>query len=772
MAAPLHSFFRFNFAATMFRGTALRIGLAVSGLTLPRLTSAATAQIDAASTQQLIRGFGGATVFVPTTPLTGGDLDTLFLNGSGQLGFTVLRIRVSTDANWRALELTNAKGAMARGAIVMATPWSPPAAMKSNNNLVAGSLNPSAYAAYATYLNDFAKYMADGGAPLYAISVQNEPDIDVTYESCDWTAAQMLDFCKNYAGAITTTRVIAPESFQFRRSMSDPLLNDAAAAANIDIVGGHIYGGGLAAYPLAAAKGKEVWMTEHLDLSTDWAGALATGKEIHDCLATANFSAYIWWYLRRYYGPLGEDSIVTKRGWVMAQFSKFIRPGYVRVDATGSPAAGVFVSAYKRDRLVIVAINQNAAPVTQVFSLTNATVKAMSPWTTSSTANLEAQAAIAVGSGTFTAMLPAQSITTFVGDIVPAAPAIVTPPQSRTLATGSTVVFDVAATGDLLTYQWLKNGSPIVGAMDAALTLTNVAAADAGDYAVTVSNASGTATSAAGTLSVAVTNDPGRLVNISTRSLVGTGDNVQIAGFVITGTEPKAVLVRAAGPALATGFGLTGVLADPVVEVREAATGNLKASNDNWDASLEATFTAVGAFTWTRGSKDAATLVTLPPGSYSAIVRGNDGGSGMAIVEVYDADRGLSSTVINISTRSIVATGDNVQIAGFVLAGSTARTVVVRAAGPALHKLFGLGGTLEDPAIELRRMGQAEPLAVSDDWSAKLGADFTRVGAFPWPAETRDAALVATLAPGGYSVVVHGKGTNTGLAIVEVYAEP
>lgn len=742
------------------------------GLASPGAASAATAQIDAAATQQAIRGFGGATVFVPTTPLASPDLDTLFLNGPGQLGFTLLRIRVATDAAWRAIELANATGAEARGASVMATPWSPPAAMKSNNNLVAGFLNPSSYGAYATYLNDFAKYMADSGAPLYAISVQNEPDIDVTYESCDWTAAQMLDFCKNYAGAITTTRVIAPESFQFRHSMSDPVLNDAAAAANIDLVGGHIYGGGLAPYPLAAAKGKEVWMTEHLDLSTDWAGALATAKEIHDCLSTANFNAYIWWYLRRYYGPLGEDSIVTKRGWAMAQFSKFIRPGYVRIDATANPAAGVYVSAYKREQLVVVAINQNPSPVTQAFSLANATVKSVSPWTTSSSTNLEAQSAIPVSAGSFAVTLPAQSITTFVGDLVPAAPAIVTPPQSHTIAGGSTVVFDATTTGDFLAYQWLKNGGALAGATDAALTLANVGATDAGNYAVKVSNASGTVTSAAAMLTVVTTSDAGRLVNISTRSPVGTGDNVQIAGFVIVGSAPKTVLVRAAGPELAVSFGLSGILADPVVEVRETGTGALMASNDNWDPSLEATFTALGAFGWTRGSKDAATLVTLPPGSYSAVVRGNDGGTGLAIVEVYDADRGSRSTLVNISTRSIVATGDNVQIAGFVLAGSTAKTVVVRAAGPTLHKLFGLTGTLDDPAIELRRMGHSETIAVSDDWSAKLVTDFNRVGAFPWPTETRDAALVATLEPGGYSVIVHGKGASTGMAIVEVYAEP
>ncbi len=176
-------------------------------------TTAAPAQIDAAATQQIIRGFGGATVFYPTTPLAPSDLDSLFGNGPGQIGLTLLRIRIaSDDLNWRALELSNAQGAIARGANVIATPWSPPAAMKSNNSTIGGVLNAASYADYATYLNAFATMMAANGAPLYAISVQNEPDIVVTYESCSWTPTQMLTFCQNNAGAITATRVIMPES--------------------------------------------------------------------------------------------------------------------------------------------------------------------------------------------------------------------------------------------------------------------------------------------------------------------------------------------------------------------------------------------------------------------------------------------------------------------------------------------------------------------------------------------------------------------------------
>ncbi len=737
---------------------------------------AAPAQIDAAATQQLIRGFGGATVFQPPglpASLTPAELDLIFGNGPRQLGFTLLRIRVAADDAWRAVELAHARGALARGAQVIATPWSPPAEMKSNNSLIKGSLLPSAYAAYAKYLNDFALYMAAGGAPLYAISVQNEPDISVDYESCDWTPAQMLAFCRNNAGAITATKIIAPESYQFRRQMSDPLLNDDTAAANLDIIGGHIYGGGLAPYPLAVAKGKEVWMTEHLDNQTDWASVFATPKEIHDCLATANFNAYIWWYARRYYGPLGEDGVITKRGWFMAQFSKFIRPGAYRVTATNNPAPGVYVSAYKRDQLVIVAINQNTAAVSQDFSLANlgAPLGAVNAWVTSATADLAAQPAIAVTGGAFTATLPAQSVTTFVGDLVWPAPAIVTPPRSASIPAGSTAVLDVTATGEFVTYQWRKDGAPLPGATERLLTVRNFSAADAGNYTVTVANSGGTITSAPATLGLSATN-ASRLANLSTRALVGTGDNAVIAGFVIAGNAPRSVLVRAAGPALRTGFGLAGALDDPLLEVRDSG-GAVVAASDNWDASLEPAFAAAGAFAWPRGSRDAAVLVPLPPGTYTALVRGRDGGTGLALVEVYDADTARGGPgLVNLSTRSFTGTDDNLQIGGFVLNGGGSRTVVIRASGPALRKLFGVSGQVADPVIELRSAGRGEVLATSDDWSAVLAPHFASVGAFAWPAESRDAAIVATLEPGTYSVLVRGKAGGTGLALVEIYTEP
>src|SRR5262249_58486604 len=116
----------------------------------------------------------------------------------------------------------------ARASLVLAQPWTPPASMKTNNNVVGGSLKTSEFANYANYLNSFASFLASNGAPLYAISVQNEPDIMVTYESCDWTSPQLLSFARNNAGAIST-RVIMSESFHFDKTFTDPILNDSSA---------------------------------------------------------------------------------------------------------------------------------------------------------------------------------------------------------------------------------------------------------------------------------------------------------------------------------------------------------------------------------------------------------------------------------------------------------------------------------------------------------------------------------------------------------------
>lgn len=385
--------------------------------TPPAVITVRNAVIDLSAVQQTIRGFGGSSAWMT---MTDADMNTLCGTDSNQLGLTILRIRIDPagSAKWPQ-ELNNAQKAMAHRAIVMASPWSPPAAMKTNNStLNGGNLLTSDYAAYSVFLSSFVTYMAANGAPLYAISVQNEPEISESYESCVWTPANLLNFVKNYAPATGATKLMASESFHFDHAYTDPILNDTTAASHISIVAGHIYGGGIAAYPLAVQEGKEVWMTEHLNMDTTWAGALNTAKEISDCLALANFNAYNFWWLKKSWGPVDSTGNPTRRGYAMAQFARYIRPGYQRVTASYNLSADIYLSAYKNGTsVVIVAINIGDSLVSQPFSISGGAVPGFfTPHITSGTANITTGTMVKVIAGGFTYPLPAQSITTFVSN--------------------------------------------------------------------------------------------------------------------------------------------------------------------------------------------------------------------------------------------------------------------------------------------------------------------------------------------------------------------
>jgi glucuronoarabinoxylan endo-1,4-beta-xylanase len=383
----------------------------------PAIVIDAEASIFGNENKQVIRGFGCATVFAPpnTSALTDQEFDRLFGSGNGQIGLNFLRIRVASDDAWRATELNHAKAAIQRGAQVFASPWSPPARMKTNNNIIKGKLIPDSAANYARYLNDFAAYMAVNGAPLYAISVQNEPDWEPDYEGCVWTATEMRDFIKNYGNLITATRLMAPELVNNNQSYVNTILSDDGAVANLDILGTHIYGGGILENSLAKTKGLDVWMTEHLDTSTTYNASLTTAVEIHDCFTKANFNAYIWWYGKRFYGLIGQDGIVTKRGYILSHFSRFIRPGSVRLGTTSNSVADVFISAYKNGtKKTIVIINRLNNDVKQKISFQDAAITIVVPFLTTSSKNVEQGAIITVSGNSFVYTIPSQSIVTLV----------------------------------------------------------------------------------------------------------------------------------------------------------------------------------------------------------------------------------------------------------------------------------------------------------------------------------------------------------------------
>jgi len=394
-----------------------------------------TALVDLDSTHQVIRGFGAANIMPWRGDMTASEIETAFGTEDGQIGFSILRLRVPYEQSEFNINDSTARAACSLGVTLIASPWSPPPSMKNNNDPVGGYLLASYYDDYAEHLDSFATYMAANNAPIYAVSVQNEPDITVSYESCDWSAAQMVTFMQDNAPSIGT-KVMAPESFQFRRVMSDPILNDATACANLGMVAGHIYGGGLSPYSLAEEKGKEIWMTEYLinsgsppsnlDIDIGWTGAMQTAQSINNCM-NAGMSAYVWWYIVRYYGPIADGTYatkgeVTKKGYVMSQFARFVRPGYFRVECDDNPQFGVYVSAYRDSELskvIIVAINTFSFARNQTFAFQNGEVEIFTPYVTSETKNCSEETSILVINDSLDVTLESSSVTTFVsGEIV------------------------------------------------------------------------------------------------------------------------------------------------------------------------------------------------------------------------------------------------------------------------------------------------------------------------------------------------------------------
>lgn len=391
--------------------------------------AASDVTVNLSAERQEMRGFGGMVHTGWQSDLTAAQRETAFGNGNGQLGFSILRIHVDENSSNWSKEIATAKSAISHGAVVFASPWNPPASMQEkftrNGTANQTRLKYDQYGAYAQHLNSFVKYMKDNGAPLYAISVQNEPDYAHTWTW--WTPQEMLNFMKNNAGSITGAKVIAPESFQYLKNMSDPILNDAAALANMDILGAHFYGTSVSNMPYSLfqqkGSGKELWMTEvyvpnsDADSADRFPEALEVAYNMHNGIVEGNFQAYVWWYIRRSYGPMKEDGTMSKRGAMMAQYSKFVRPGYVRVDATKNPNTNVYISAYKGDgKAVIVAINKGTSSVSQKFSLQGASsVSKVSSWITDGSKNVSAAASYSGAS--FTAQLPGQSVITFVCDL-------------------------------------------------------------------------------------------------------------------------------------------------------------------------------------------------------------------------------------------------------------------------------------------------------------------------------------------------------------------
>jgi hypothetical protein len=248
--------------------------------------------------------------------------------------------------------------------------------------------------------------------------------------------------------------------------------------------------------------------------------------------------------------------------------------------------------------------------------------------------------------------------------------------------------------------------------------------------------------------------------NISTRLPVATGNNILIAGFQITGSAPKQVVVRGVGPSLAQ-FGLTNVLPDPTLELHDS-TGAIIATNDDWQDASNAQ--AIPAPLRPANGLESCIFTTLARGAYTAVLRGYNNGTGLGLVEVYDTSPGSGTQLGNISTRGFVQTGDNVMIAGLVVQSQN-KQVVVRALGPTLTA-FGIGNALPDPTLSLYD-GNGSLLIFNDDWRDTQESSISGTGLAP--RNDLESAIAGTLAPGGYTAVVRGYDNAAGNALVEVY---
>ena len=445
--------------------------IASFGLAFAIPAFASTVNVDVTEEHQVIRGFGGMVhnQWQGGGGLSEADAKIAFGTGDGTIGLNTLRIPVYASSNDFNKEVQAAKYAKKYAGddfILYATPWTSPYA-GANQHMASSN-----YQKYVDHLNSFNDYMKNQGVPLYAISISNEPDW--CHEWACWSADEIYNFTKGYADKMRKNgvKVISTESFRYDKNLYNKVLNDASALKNWDILGAHFYasdrrtGDNFFQYSLADQKKVERWMTEHYTESQgsgnywrtitntgdqanankrDTVNAMDVAYEIHRAMVVGNFNQYTWWYIRRCYGlimekdfgnklqiPQNEIGKISKRGYVMSQFARFVRPGAVRVGATANPEKEVFASAYKSkdgDSVIVVLVNRdykNSKTVT--VNVKGADVETFHVYTTSEAKNAKYEGEVEVKNGSVTITMDAGNssnkdcIVTLVGSGTPADP--------------------------------------------------------------------------------------------------------------------------------------------------------------------------------------------------------------------------------------------------------------------------------------------------------------------------------------------------------------
>ena len=406
---------------------------------------AATVNVDLDEEHQVIRGFGGMVhnQWQGGGGLSEADAKIAFGTGEGTIGLNTLRIPVyasSSDFNKEVNAAKYAKKYAGDDFLLYATPWTSPYAGANQH------MADSNYQNYVDHLNSFTAYMKDQGVPLYAISISNEPDW--CGEWACWSADEIYNFTKDYADQMRKngTKVISTESFAYQKDLYNKVLNDANALKNWDILGAHFYassattGDDFFQYALADQKNVERWMTEHYTESQgsgnywrkvmytgdqanqnklDTVRAMDVGYEIHRAMVVGNFNQYTWWYIRRCYGlimekdfgnklsiPTDEIGKISKRGYIMSQFARFVRPGAIRVGATDKPEDNLFASAYKSadgDSVIVVLVNRDyGKSKTVTVNVPGADISTFHMYTTSEAKNAKDEGEVEVENGSVT----------------------------------------------------------------------------------------------------------------------------------------------------------------------------------------------------------------------------------------------------------------------------------------------------------------------------------------------------------------------------------
>ena len=416
--------------------------------------------VDGNNVHQRIDGFGASSAWEGTWTTNQADVlfstnlnvvysDTLGNNYTNNgAGLSLLRNHIvyanntSSNTTPTTVETSIMQWAQARGARVWSTPWTPPAGFKNTNDIydsgtaTGGGINGGSFrggaATNLAYASQLANYVASMkntyGVNLYAISIQNEPDAAVTtYEACQWTNTYIHDFVTNLYNALAakgvgSTKIILPESesWQDPDNLAGPAMADSNVAQDVGIIADHNYDGVNGPANLAKTSyGKALWETEVAILSgenSDIANGVYYGQRVFLFMTVAQANAWHYWWLVN--GLLDANAAPTKRLFTIGNYSRFVRPGYYRIDvANNNPVTSI--SAYRDTNsgdFAIVAVNPDPVAVTQVFNLTNFTANSVTPWITSSNLSLASQSPVAVTNASFTYALPAMSVVSFVGE--------------------------------------------------------------------------------------------------------------------------------------------------------------------------------------------------------------------------------------------------------------------------------------------------------------------------------------------------------------------